>query len=240
MEAVLGSTTPERIREAQQALGRRLAQCRKAAGLTQVALARRTAYSRSAVANVEIGRQNISRGFWECADRELGAGGTLLEAFDALYELVSTRRVERAWIAEQDRLRRHQAAAPPYPQHSLTVEPAVCGCTMITIARWSGRETLALREALRLSVQAFAERLRIAPSIVAEWEDRRQSAPPSLTMQAALDDALKLADQDARTRFARILQMSPMSSNDHADAPAVGRYATVTPLHRGDGSQAVL
>lgn len=239
MEAVPGSITPERIREAQQALGRRLAQWRKAAGMTQVALARRTAYSRSAVANVEIGRQNIPRGFWERADRELGAGGTLVEAFDALHELVTTRRAEAARIAEQDRLQRHQAAAPPYPQHRVPVAPAVCGCT-ITIARWSGRETVALREALRLSVRAFAERLRVAPSIVAEWEDRRQPAPPSLAMQAALDDALKLADQDARTRFASILQMPPMRSNDHAGAPAVGRHATVTPLHRGDGSQVVL
>ncbi|MFG1955474.1 helix-turn-helix domain-containing protein [Micromonospora sp. NPDC048830] len=238
MGAVPTTVTPEQIREAQLALGRRLAQWRKAAGMTQAALARRTAYSRSAVANVEIGRHDIRRGFWERADRELGAGGTLVDAFDALHELVTTRRAERTRTAKQDRLQRHQTAAPPHPQHRLTAEPTVCGCT-ITIARWSGRETLALREALRLSVRAFAERLRVATSIVAEWEDRRQPAPPSLAMQAVLDDALKLAGQDARTRFARILQMPPMSSNDHAGAPAVGRYAMVTPLHRGDGSQAV-
>ncbi|MEU0150592.1 helix-turn-helix domain-containing protein [Micromonospora fulviviridis] len=239
MGAVRTSVTPEQIREAQQALGLRLARCRKAAGKTQAALARRMAYSRSTIANVEVGRQHMPRGFWERVDRELEARGMLMDAFDALHELVAASRAHRAWIAEQDRLRHHRAAKPAHPQLSTKVEPAACGCT-ITVARWSGRETLALREALRLSVQAFAERLRIAASIVAAWEDRRQPAHPSLAMQAALDDALKLADQDARTRFANILLMPPMNSVDHARASGGGRCATVTPLHRSDGSQAVL
>ncbi|WFE51181.1 helix-turn-helix domain-containing protein [Micromonospora sp. WMMD1155] len=230
---------PEQIREAQQALGLRLARCRKTAGITQVALARRTAYSRSAIANVEIGRQNIPRSFWERVDLELGAGGALVDAFNALHELVTTYRAHKAWIAEQDRLRRHHAAMPPRPRQNDMVEPAACGCT-ITVARWSGRETLALRESLRLSVQGFAERLRVTASIIAQWEDRKQPVHPSLAMQAALDDALKLADQDARSRFAQILRSPPMRVDDHAGASARGRYATVTPLHRGGGSQAVL
>ncbi|NES17292.1 MULTISPECIES: helix-turn-helix domain-containing protein [Micromonospora] len=217
MGAVRTSVTPERIREAQQALGLQLARCRKAAGKTQAALARRTAYSRSTIANVEVGRQNMPRGFWERVDRELEARGTLMDAFGALHELVAAR----------------------YAQLSATVEPAPCGCT-ITVARWSRREILALREALRLSVPAFAERLRIAASVVAGWEDRRHPADPTLAMQAALDDALKLADQDARTRFANILRMPPMTSDDHARASGGGRCATVTPINRSDGSQTAL
>ncbi|MFI0791597.1 helix-turn-helix domain-containing protein [Micromonospora rubida] len=238
MDTVQGPVTPEQIRDLQKALGRQLAHWRKAAGMTQAALARRTAYSRSSVANVEIGRNTIPRGFWERADRELRAEGTLVDAFDTLHELITTLRTHRAWVAEHERLLRHQAAAPPKPPTSLMIATPGCGCT-VTIARWREREVLALREALRLSIGAFAERLRVAPSIVVAWEDRRQPEPPSLAMHAALDDLLKLADQDARTRFARILQMPPMRSSDHAGAPDAGHRATVTPLHRGAGPQAV-
>ncbi|WFE38058.1 helix-turn-helix domain-containing protein [Micromonospora sp. WMMD998] len=238
MDSVPGPVTSEQIRDLQKALGRQLAHWRKAAGMTQAALAKRTAYSRSSVANVEIGRNTITRGFWERADRELRAQGSLVDAFDTLQELITMLRRHRAWVAEHERLLRHQAAVPPKPPPNLKIATPGCGCT-VAIARWREREVLALREALRLSLGAFAERLRVAPSIVATWEDRGQPEPPSLAMQAALDDLLKLADQDARTRFARILQMPPMRSTDHAGAPRTGRPATVTPLHRSAEPQAV-
>ncbi|MFG1954278.1 helix-turn-helix domain-containing protein [Micromonospora sp. NPDC048830] len=237
MDTVPGPVTPEQIRDLQRALGRQLAHWRRAAGMTQTALAKRTAYSRSSVANVEIGRNTITRGFWERADRELRAQGTLVDAFDTLQELITMLRTHKAWVAEHERLLRHQAAVPPNPPSSLMIAAPGCGCT-VAIARWREREVLALREALRLSLGAFAERLRVPPSIVVAWEDRRQPEPPSLAMQAALDDLLKLTDQDARTRFAQILQMPPMRSTDYAGAPRTGRPATVTPLHRSEGSQA--
>lgn len=238
VDTVPEPATPEQIRDLQKALGRQLAHWRKAAGMTQAALARRMAYSRSSVANVEIGRNTTTRGFWERADRELRAEGTLVNAFHTLHELINILRTHKAWVAEHEILLRHQTVAPPNPPSSLMIVNPGCGCT-VTVARWREREVLALREALRLSIGAFAERLRVPPSIVAAWEDRRQPEPPSLAMQAALDDLLKLADQDARTRFARILQMPPMRSSDHAGAPRTGRPATVTPLHRSEGAQAV-
>ncbi|GIJ12612.1 helix-turn-helix domain-containing protein [Micromonospora andamanensis] len=238
MDTVPGPVTPEQIRDLQKALGRQLAHWRKAAGMTQAALARRTAYSRSSVANVEIGRNTITRGFWERADHELRAERTLVDAFDRLQELIAILRRHRAWVVENERLLRHQAAVPPKPPTSLMTATPVCGCT-VTVARWRVREVLALREALRLSIGSFAERLRVPPSIVAMWEDHGQPQPPSLAMQAALDDLLKLADQDARTRFARILQMPPLRSTDHAGAPRTGRPATVTLLHRSEGPQAM-
>ncbi|WP_433533362.1 helix-turn-helix domain-containing protein [Micromonospora sp. CA-263727] len=237
MDAVPEPVTPEQIRDLQKALGRQLAHWRKAAGMTQAALARRTAYSRSSVANVEIGRHNIPRGFWERADRELRAQGSLVEAFDRLHDLITMLRRHRAWVTEHERLLRHQTTTPPNPPGLMSASPS-CGCT-VAVARWREREVLALREALRLSLGAFAERLRVPSSIVAAWENRRQPEPPSLPMQAALDDLLKLADQEARTRFARILQMPPMRSSDHAGTPRTDRPATVTPLHRSQGPQAV-
>ncbi|WP_096761761.1 MULTISPECIES: helix-turn-helix domain-containing protein [unclassified Micromonospora] len=237
MDTVPEPVTPEQIRDLQKALGRQLAHWRKAAGMTQTALAKRTAYSRSSVANVEIGRNTTTRGFWERADRELRAQGSLVDAFDTLQELITMLRAHKAWVAEHERLLRHQAAVPPKPLPSLLITTPGCGCT-VTVTRWREREVLALREALRLSLGAFAERLRVALSIIVDWEDRRQHEPPSLAMQAALDDLLKLADQDARTRFARILQVLPMRSTDHAWVPRTGRPATVTALQRSEGLQA--
>lgn len=77
-------TDPSEIVAARQALGRLLARYRKAAGLNQHQLAPCTHYGRSTIANVEVGRQNVSRDFWERCDSALNAGGRLLAASDSL------------------------------------------------------------------------------------------------------------------------------------------------------------
>ncbi|MGH3428792.1 MAG: helix-turn-helix domain-containing protein, partial [Mycobacteriales bacterium] len=50
------------------ALGRQLAAFRRAAGYTQHQLAPLTNYVRGTVGNVEVGRQNVPRSFWERCD----------------------------------------------------------------------------------------------------------------------------------------------------------------------------
>ena len=40
----------------------------------------------------------------------------------------------------------------------------------MVVTVWSGRETLALRTALRMTVEAFAEHLGVAVRTVAKWE----------------------------------------------------------------------
>ena len=63
---------PTRITAARRALGRQLAASRKAAGLSQHQLAPRVHYGRSTIANVEVGRQNVPREFWEhCVRHEV-------------------------------------------------------------------------------------------------------------------------------------------------------------------------
>jgi guanosine-3',5'-bis(diphosphate) 3'-pyrophosphohydrolase len=91
-------TTPEQLAEARRDLGRQLAAWRKAAGYTQVAFASPNGpagYSRSAIANVETGRENMPRSFWEMCDRELGAGGALLAAYEQVGELVRRNQQPR-------------------------------------------------------------------------------------------------------------------------------------------------
>ena len=72
---------------------------------------------------------------------------------------------------------------------------------MILIEKWTGRHAHALRDALRLTNEAFAEHLGIAPRTVTKWRERPEMEPSHL-MQQALDTSLRQAPPDARIRFA--------------------------------------
>ncbi|MFY1674083.1 helix-turn-helix domain-containing protein [Plantactinospora sp. WMMB334] len=214
--AEAGVITRTQVAQARKDLGRQLAAWRDAAELTQVDLARRTCYSRSAVANVEIGRQNISRPFWQQADRLCGAAGALLAAFDQLEAVVRAFQTQTARVREEQRTPRY---APP---------PSVatgCGCGL-AVGLWTGQETRALREAMRMTVRVFAKYLGVTTATVSGWEHRDAPTPPRLSTQALLDQALKDADADAKTRFALILRsLPPGACSDASESP-------VTPLHR--------
>ena len=99
---------PEAAGDARSALGVELAAYRRAAGYTQAQFARFTEYSRSTIANVETGRQHVSRDFWERADRVLRTGGVLAAGYDetetaarrqlhAAARGVSTARQAQTW-----------------------------------------------------------------------------------------------------------------------------------------------
>lgn len=72
---------------------------------------------------------------------------------------------------------------------------------MDTVQRWSGREAKALREALRMSVRAFAAHLGISERTVSKWEAGGQGLIPVPDSQALLDTALARASGDVRERF---------------------------------------
>ncbi|MEU4661377.1 DUF5919 domain-containing protein [Micromonospora chalcea] len=73
---------------------------------------------------------------------------------------------------------------------------------MTTVQRWTGRETRALRQALRLSIRDFSAHLGVAERTVSKWEAALDAACPRPEMQAALDTALGAAAEDVRSRFA--------------------------------------
>lgn len=75
---------PEQVRVRMRELGRSLAAHRRAAGLNQFALAAAVQYTRSTVANVEVGRQNAPLDFWVRCDEVLHAGGALRDGYDGL------------------------------------------------------------------------------------------------------------------------------------------------------------
>ena len=72
---------------------------------------------------------------------------------------------------------------------------------MTIIDQWTGRHAHALRAAMRLTNEAFAEHLGVAPRTIAKWRERPEMVP-SPQLQEALDTSLNLASQETRARFA--------------------------------------
>lgn len=70
-----------------------------------------------------------------------------------------------------------------------------------TIQRWTGRESRALRHALRLSVRTFAQRLGVSDRAVSKWEADDGARTPGPESQAILDTAYERADAEVRERF---------------------------------------
>ncbi len=194
---------PGQVADARKDLGRQLAAWRAVAGVTQVELAKLICYSRSQIGNVEIGRDYTTRRFWHSADTAVGAHGALLAAFDRVDALVRDLHAQEAQARERER--RHLAAPPATSTREAVECPGECGCTPMVVGRWTGREVRALREALRMSVRAFAEHLGVTTATVSGWEHRTAPAPPRLAAQSVLDQALTLADADSKARFRLIL-----------------------------------
>jgi tetratricopeptide (TPR) repeat protein/DNA-binding XRE family transcriptional regulator len=72
---------------------------------------------------------------------------------------------------------------------------------LIAVERWTGRETRALRHALRMTVVGFAEHLGVSSRTVSKWEARGADIEPLPEMQAALDTALSRAGPGTVQRF---------------------------------------
>ncbi|WP_423463362.1 NB-ARC domain-containing protein [Promicromonospora sp. MS192] len=70
-----------------------------------------------------------------------------------------------------------------------------------TIQRWTGRESRALRHALRLSVRTFAQHLGVSDRAVSKWEADDGARAPGPESQAILDTAYERADAGVRERF---------------------------------------
>jgi transcriptional regulator with XRE-family HTH domain len=106
----LMAVTGDHVIEAFRQVGVLLRDRRLAAGLSQQQLGELVGFSRSTVANVEIGRQSVTRDFWKLADQVLRAGGSVLAAFDQAGELGRRLRHE-----EEKRRQLHR----PQPDYGL-------------------------------------------------------------------------------------------------------------------------
>ncbi len=77
---------------------------------------------------------------------------------------------------------------------------------MTTVQKWTGRETRALRQALRMSTREFATHLGITERTISKWEAPGGELVPRPSSQAMLSTMLGNAPQDARTRFETALR----------------------------------
>lgn len=88
---------------------------------------------------------------------------------------------------------------------------------MVSVRRWTGREAGLLRQALRMSVRAYAAHLGVGIRTVSKWEKLGTATCPWPDTQAILDTALARSDGTAQARFEQLLDASP------------GRQSTGTP-----------
>ena len=75
---------------------------------------------------------------------------------------------------------------------------------MNVVASWTGERADTLRQALRMTNEAFAEHLGVAVRTVAYWRARPDVAPRPV-MQEMLDVALARAPEQVRTQFGLLL-----------------------------------
>jgi transcriptional regulator with XRE-family HTH domain len=106
---------------------------------------------------------------------------------------------------------------------------------MAVVGRWTGLETRALRLALRMTWEAFAERIGASVRTIANWESRGATATPQLDMQAALDTLLHRADPAVMTRFEALLRDPPKA--DEHDQVERGKGPGVRPRRAASGSR---
>lgn len=97
---------------------------------------------------------------------------------------------------------------------------------MTTVQKWTGRETRALRQALRMSTREFAARLGITERTIAKWEAPGGGQTLRPSSQAMLDTMLGNAPQDARTRFETALGTGASGESAAGSALPGGRSSS--------------
>lgn len=164
---------PDAIAAARAALGRQLAALRKAAGYSQHQFAPLTAYARGTIANVEVGRQNVPRDFWERSDAALGTNGNLTAQYDEIAALVRRRHEATAAAQRAARTAKLRATANENDQDALPVQ----GELAVTEGDATKR-----RDALKLGLLSTAA----APELIARVLDGAAAEALELTRRSGV------------------------------------------------------
>ncbi len=107
---------------------------------------------------------------------------------------------------------------------------------MDVVAVWTGQRVSAFRMACRLTGEAFAEKLGVAPRTVANWESD-PAIVPTLAVQQILDTALEQAPGHVRVRFGLLLEEAELAAGHigvvdrHGYRPSRARLAEVVASH---------
>src|SRR5271166_4970341 len=89
---------------------------------------------------------------------------------------------------------------------------------MQVITSWTGGQADALRQALRMTNESFAEHLGVAARTVANWR-RNPAITPTPSIQETLDAALERAPDRAKAQFAALIgQTEHDRPSDHVES----------------------
>ena len=120
---------------------------------------------------------------------------------------------------------------------------------MVTVQCWTGAETKALRQAMRLSIRAFAAHLGIDARTVNKWEARRGTITLRPDTQALMDTALERAPEEVKARFTQTVHSAKQEPRENAAqcvAPAhdfhtepVPGAGSLTPPPENDGTDSL-
>lgn len=163
------------ITGARRELGEQLATLRGAAGHKQTELAGLTGYSRSGIANAEVGRQPMPREFWVRADDLLGGQGALVESHDKITLALGRLRGQGARETAGEREIRYGARLRPsllrqlrdqaeLPAGGEGIEDLADGAGRPTSCRWpilgccGTARPATSREAARMEQQVWSPR----------------------------------------------------------------------------------
>jgi hypothetical protein len=120
---------------------------------------------------------------------------------------------------------------------------------MAAVRCWTGVETEALRQAMRLSIRVFAARLGVNDRTVIKWKARGSSLTLRPATQQILDCALGLVDEEVRGRFWFFLAMGsetqepdepePLSADDEDKPSSPLEAAHTAPTYQAVISEAM-
>lgn len=113
------------------------------------------------------------------------------------------------------------------------------------VATWNGRKAHALRIALRMTNEAFAHHLGLAPRAIAKWE-AQPDIVPAMTTQQVLDVALAQASDEVKARFSLLLaeveqrEPEPTRGFEHPSQRATSTLAAVMTSSRRQATRETL
>ncbi|MFH9663348.1 SUMF1/EgtB/PvdO family nonheme iron enzyme [Streptomyces sp. NPDC017248] len=82
------------------------------------------------------------------------------------------------------------------------------------VARWTGREVLAFRTALRKNGRDFAAEVGVSHRMLVRWETRGATLTPRALYQGALDTMLATAGSEVQERFATLITEQAATDQD--------------------------
>jgi len=220
-------------------LGSQLAAWRAAAGETQRSLSVKLPYSRSTIANVEVGRQTAPRDFWQRCDEVLGAAGDLLASYDELVSDIRRKAAARARMLSGTAASGQDITAGKQSSRLGSTEGTSTGTMEGAAGVGDTGSSGAVRRSKFLTLAGTTVAGVLAPPLVHSWGSHSLAETPSLTedLLTALNaqaDGFRWRDRQegsrrllpAAARYAHdVAHLWRLSDNDHPLRQELGRIA---------------